>query len=202
MPSLEDEAFDTKPNLVMLAKLASIQTKLLVPRCAPSAQDARARYERDPDATEEDSTDDEDVSLVPRSDDPLGSRMAEAINGFNTTTREGQHEVDIVPSASIDFLFANDSKPLKARLILASDLSDDLACSRRGARGANFGMERHQYRETGQTRTLMYVAIENVQLSHSNQKLRLGPANRVILEELCTRAGLTARTAHKVYPRC
>ena len=46
------------------------------------------------------------------------------------------------------------------------------------------------------------MANDEIDLSHLNQKLRLGSANAFILESLCSRHGLQERTRHRVIPRC
>ena len=78
-----------------------------------------------------------------------------------------------------------------------------VAVTKKGVQiGTNFGMHQHTYREDGATRHLMYMANDEIDLSHLNQKLRLGSANAFILESLCSRHGLQERTRHRVIARC
>lgn len=78
-----------------------------------------------------------------------------------------------------------------------------VAVTKKGVQiGTNFGMHQHTYREDGATRHLMYMANDEIDLSHLNQKLRLGSANAFILEGLCSRHGLQERTRHRVIARC
>lgn len=66
-----------------------------------------------------------------------------------------------------------------------------------------FKMESHgPYREDGATRTLFYLPMGNIDFEHINQKLHIGRANAILLESICTRAGLQIRNSNRVYARC
>lgn len=72
------------------------------------------------------------------------------------------------------------------------------------AAGRAFGMHSHSYREDGAARELMYMAIGDLSIAHLNKKLRLGSreATTKLLQEVCTRSGLTSKTESKVFSRC
>ena len=66
----------------------------------------------------------------------------------------------------------------------------------------NFGMTGHRYKEDGVARELFFMELESLSLDHLNKKLRIGSAHTKVLTELCSRNGLTSRTAGRIYPRC
>ena len=262
----------------MLSKVASISTQLL---CNSYSYHEIRRLIRTRHCEDSEYDSDDDV-IEAASDDPLATVLVEALHDLESTTREGNNQIDVSPAASVAELFGESGKEArdrKARLWLAFDLSEDANCvgcltgckfyrsddflttrftqaynaknglprtlssyffvdviskssnsklpvglllllncyiyasragfdgvafvavTKRGAQvGKNFGCELHSYKEDGASRTLCYISIGDLNLSHLNKKLTLGHANDHVIEDLCSRFGI--RDTSKVYPRC
>ena len=107
MPDLDNEEWNSQKPLAMVAKIASIQSSLLV--VGYGYHDvARLIKVRDEDETEdEDATEpeSEDDMVEAKSDDPLAQVLIDALNDLETTTREGPLDIDVSPKTSVSQMF-------------------------------------------------------------------------------------------------
>lgn len=150
--SIDDGQWDNAKNMAMIAKVAAVQTSLLVnsygyhdiarlismkDQCEDEDEDEEEEEDDDDDRTEVEETDDEDDCcegkyLVAQSDDPLAEVLVNSLEALESTVREGPNELYISPALSVGELFQKGNKgarDLKPRLLLVFDLtSDDAAC--------------------------------------------------------------------------
>jgi len=132
MPDLDNEEWNSQKPLSMVAKIASIQSSLLV--VGYGYHDiARLIKVRDEDETEdEDATEpesEEEDMVEAKSDDPLAEVLIDSLNELESTTREGGLEIDVSPKTSVAQLFKKGSEQRdgKPRLWLVFDIADDEA---------------------------------------------------------------------------
>ena len=65
----------------------------------------------------------------------------------------------------------------------------------------SLGFELHDYRERGASRTFAHAAVGSLSIEQINKRVRWDGDKR-ILEDVCHRFGLTAKTSSKVMGRC